>query len=310
MATRYGERCRRRAAIVPELRATAAPNRPTTRTAWLRAPSSVPRLSRAATRPRCAAGGSPTGRARRGHRASRYPAPRRRGEVVAQHPGQRLVVDHPLPQDHLGGAVRAVDGLEGCLELDDARALPLLGTQRAVGIQSARLVQVGLQTAGKRPRGVLHEEAVLVRGRVGGDTGQVDVLQRRPRHRGDDLGLVGVSHRVHFRRPRGQVADAHPLGQLPPGGGVAAAGDGDDGVGGPAPVRHTEEPEQSAAVALRQGGDQPVAVRLVEGVLARTGDPVHFMEQQHGVPPCGPLSGGGDAPVDRNDGTGQVGPGS
>ena len=86
----------------------------------------------------------------------------------------------------------------------------------------------------------------------------------------------------------GQVAAAHALGQLLPGRRVAAAGDGDDGVGLPAAVGQPQVPEQPAPVRLGQRRQVLVAVGVVEGVLLGAGDPVDLVEQQHGVYPlCG-----------------------
>ena len=141
-----------------------------------------------------------------------------------------------------------------------------------------------------------------------------------PGHRLDDLGLAGVAHGVDLGRPRGQVAAAHALGQLLPRGRVAAAGDGDHGVGLAAPVGQPQVPEQPAAVRTwpapactrrgRRRRRRPPWRRRPGGLgaAATRCDPLSWIS-------CGELAmsyglaGGGDAPVDRDDGAGQVGPG-
>src|SRR5206468_11590511 len=115
--------------------------------------------------------------------------------------------------------------------------------------------------------GVLHVEADLVVGRLGGDVGEVDLLHRRPGCRHHDLRLQGVAHGVDRRRPLGQVAVLHPAGQALPGGAVSNTGDGDHVVGGPAPVGVVAVPEQAGVGVAGEGGHPLVAVGGLEVIL-------------------------------------------
>ena len=145
-----------------------------------------------------------------------HPGARRRGrgrQVVVEQVEQRAVVHHPLPEDHLGGRVRPVDGLERGLQLDDAASLFLLGGERGV-VEGARLGQVGREPARERPRRVLHEEAELVLRRRRGHGRQIDLLEGRPRHRGHDLGLAA---RAAWRRPSPTSPPGRRRGRARPG---------------------------------------------------------------------------------------------
>ena len=86
--------------------------------------------------------------------------------------GEAPVVEDLLHEHHLGAAVGAEGGPEGCLHAQE----PGVGKQRRVG--AAGEVDVGVEVVVVRPAGVLHVEAELVGLGLGGHGAEVDLLQR------------------------------------------------------------------------------------------------------------------------------------
>ena len=121
------------------------------------------------------------------------------GGEQAEDPGR---AGHPLPQDHLAAAGRRAPGrAEHRLQLEQRpAAVAALGQARRVVV--ARGLEVVLEHARVRPRGVLHEERLVVLAAVGGDVLEVDGLQRRPLGRREQLRGDVPAHLRRCGRPR------------------------------------------------------------------------------------------------------------
>ena len=115
---------------------------------------------------------------------------------------------------------------------------------------------------------------------------EVELLQRRPRHRDEQLGGDAVTQLVDVARPRPQVAVLQPVRQPLPGGAVAERGERHEVVGAAGAVREVEEVEEPGVVALGERRHPTVADSGFELLFVPARDPVDLVQQQHGrLPP-------------------------
>ena len=115
----------------------------------------------------------------------------------------------------------------------------------------------------------------------GWDRVQVHLLQRRPGHGQEDLGLDAVAQLVGGRQPRAQIAALAPGGQAVPRLAIAHGGDGHHVVGGPGAVGVIAVPEQAGVVPVAQHRHPAVAEGSLELLLAGPDDAVHLVDEQH-----------------------------
>ena len=184
---------------------------------------------------------------------------------------QRVRVVNALHQCDFAARAAAQSGLEG--RLDRQQRVRVI---QALGVDLTAPVDVVVELALIRPHGVFHVERQLVLAPVDRHLVEVQVLQRRPRQRHQQLGLDVVAELVEFAHPLLEIALLDAQGQTFVRGPVTNRGHGDDRVRGPAAVGVVAVPQQPG---VRVGADASASIRLERRPRNRL---------RHVLAPCAP----------------------
>ena len=169
---------------------------------------------------------------------------------------------HLLPEHDLASPVAPEGRSEARLDAQQ-RAAGLAGAGHLRRVVRARSAHVFLEPALEGPDRVLHEQTRLVLRAADRHAGEIDVLQRRPGKRHQQLGRDVVAELVDLPRPGGEVAVRDALGEPLPGGAVADRRERHHLIGRAAAVRVMQEVEQPRVGipgerrAARRGGTRP-----------------------------------------------------